>query len=163
MSVSNLHSLSIKARPSCFAYKAPFLQQACNIIVWGNLICLQALNIYVICHHLVCQWLNLLGLHFLVFTPTRAQAPGWLYNLWHTFRGITNIQVATCLSYTFYQYKLHYKWGWSIKCVPLFVCLGISFSSCHVVNCGQATLPQIVVVVTLLTWSSQVFLESHVR
>lgn len=83
MSEPNLCSESIKARPSRFACKKSslfysffFLQQACNEIVGGNSICLQALIIYLICHHLVCQWPNLLGLHFLVFTPTRAQAPG---------------------------------------------------------------------------------------
>lgn len=111
-----------KARPLCFACKTLFffLQQACYRIVS---VCLQILIIYVISYHLVCQWLNLLGLHFLVFTPTRAQAPGWLYNLWHTFLGITNIKVVPHLSHTFHYYKLLYKVGSSVS-MP-FPCLSV--------------------------------------
>lgn len=122
---------------------------------------LKALIIYVICHHLVCHWLNLLGLHFLVFTPTRAQALGWLYNLWHTFLSFTNIQVATNQNFTLYCYKL----GSSVKWVSP-ICLSLSIFliiSCWQLWPGDSAPLQIVAVVILLAWSSQVFFKSPVR
>lgn len=73
-----LAQLVHESTPFFFAHKA----KACCV----NSMCLRRIFIiYVICHHLVCHWLNLLGLHLLVFTPSRAQAPGWLYNLWQSY------------------------------------------------------------------------------
>lgn len=45
--------------------------------ITATVVCLQPLMYYVII--LFIGGFNLLGPHFLVFTPTRAQAPGWLY------------------------------------------------------------------------------------
>lgn len=105
MSMPNLHSYSIKSRPLCSVCKA-ISETSMQL---NSIICVCKI-IYVVCHHLVCHWLGLLGLHFLRFTPTRAQAPGWLYKLWHTFLSITNLWVPTYLNSAFCYYKLQCIW-----------------------------------------------------
>lgn len=88
--------------------------------------------------------LNLLGLDFLVFTPTRAQ--GWLYNLLAYIHGHYKHQVAAYLNYTMNFLLLwirmkRYDVFLLLLLLLLFVCLWISFSSYRVVSCGQVTLP----------------------
>lgn len=143
----NLISYSIKSRPSCCLCEAiSETSMQLNSIICVKSICLQALIIYVVCHHLVCHWLGLLGLHFLRFTPTRAQAPGWLYKLWHTFLSITNLWVAAYLNSAF---CIWLKW----MCFPLGRSLDIFFilSCCQVANSYS------------LSWTLQVFFKACER
>lgn len=61
--------------PSMSSLESPFCTRETSD-EFGSGASLQTSIIYVIRHHLVCQRFNLFGLHFVVFTPTRAQAPG---------------------------------------------------------------------------------------